>query len=310
MNRRLPLLAVLGLASLGLLASSGTADAGRYRFSGGGHVHARIGGSFHARVGGGVSVRFSRPAYRSYSRPWLRNHRWGVRGHIYVGPRRHYAYYPRTYYYPRYYYYYRPVPSYYGVYSQSYYPVQPAATTTAPVAVAERPPLPKLGVGLFAGGAAVEGTDGASTKDSNDVGLLGRLRLTTGLLVEAEIGKTSYQNDLRVDRRIGGSLVYEFGAYNKLAPYVLAGLGVQQAEVGDNQYTTTQDFGELGVGLRYALSEHLHVLFDVRAGSRATRSSDAMPNTDVATRQVTPPSASSNDNENYTRARLAAVLMF
>jgi len=300
-NRRLTLLAALGLASLGLLADSSTADAGRFRFSGGGRVHAR--------VSGGVSVGFSRPAYRpSYRRSW------GVSGHIYVGPRRSYSYYPRYYYhpYPRYYYYYQPVPSYYGVYAQSYYPVQPAPTTpAATVAVVARPELPKLGVGLFAGGASVEGVDGSNSKDSSDMGLLGRLRLTTGLLVEAEIGKTSYQNDLRVDRRIGGSLVYEIGAYNKLAPYVLAGLGVQQADVGGGQFTTTQDFGEIGVGLRYAVSPHFHILADVRAGSRATASSsDAMPQTDVATRAVTPPTGNSNDNENYTRGRLAAVLMF
>ncbi len=287
--------------ALGTLAQSNTADA-NVRFSGGGRVHVR--------AHGGVSVHYSRPAYRpSYGRSW------GVSGRVYVGPRYNYGYYPRYYYpYPRYYYYYTPVPSYYGVYSQSYYPVAPAPRVEAqqqPVVVAPRPELPKLGIGLFAGGASVEGADGFDRKDSSDIGLLGRLRLTPGLLLEAEIGKTSYENDLRVDRRMGGSLVYEIGAYNKLAPYVLAGLGVQQAEVGEGQFETTQNYGELGIGLRYAVSPRFHLLFDVRAGSRNTVSSDSTGGGDVATRSIAPPTESSpDDNENYTRGRVGLVLNF
>lgn len=301
MTRRLAL--CISAAALGLvsLATPKTADADRIRFSGGGHV----------RVHGGASVHWSRPAYRPYV-----GRSWGVSGRVYVGPRYNYGYYPRYYYpYPRYYYYYQPVPSYYGVYSyqqpQTYYPVQPATpATTAAIVVAPKPELPKLGIGLFAGGASVEGTDGASTKDSSDIGLLGRFRLTPGLLVEAEIGKTSYEDNLRVDRRIGGSLVYEIGAYNKFAPYLLAGMGVQQAEVGDGQFQTRQNFGELGIGIRYAVTPHFHLLFDVRAGTRATAESDTAPNADVATRSVTPPTAASGDNENYTRGRFAAVYNF
>jgi hypothetical protein len=289
MNRRFALFAgAFVIATLGSLVQTETAEAGRYRFGGGGRVHAR--------VHGGVSVHYSRPAYRP-------SRSWSVGGHIYVGPR--YSYYPRYRYYPRYYYY-TPVPSYYGVYSHNYYyPVQPAPQpSVAVVAPAPRPELPKFGVGLFAGGVSVE-----DQSDSSDIGLLGRFRLTPGLLVEAEIGKTSYEQDLRVDRRVGGSLVYEIGAYNKLAPYVLAGLGVQQADVA-GEYETTQNFGEIGIGLRYAFSPRFHVLFDVRAGSRATASSDDMPATDIATRSVTPPSESSNESEEYTRARFAAVLYF
>ncbi len=299
MNRRSILTAAFALTSLGMLTQSETADAGRYRFSGGGRVHARV------HVGGSVGVRYSRPAYRPYYNP-----RFGVSGRIYVGPR--YNYYPRYYYpTPRYYYYYQPVPSYYGGYrEQSYYPVQPSAQVSAPIVVAARPELPKFGIGLFAGGASVEGTDGFEAKESSDVGLLGRLRLTQGLLLEAEVGKQSYESDLRVDRKIGASLVYEIGAYNKLAPYVLAGLGVQQAEV-DGGFETRQNYGELGIGLRYAATPHFHVLFDVRAGSRATAESDDLrSDSGVSARQVTPPSEVSNDAENYTRARLAAVLYF
>ena len=215
MNRRFVLAAtVVGLATLSQIQP---ADAGRFRFSGGGRVHAR--------VSGGISVGWSRPAYRPVYRP-----SWGVRGRIYVGPR--YSYYPRYRYY-----HYQPVPSYYGYYqTESYYPVQPAAQV-AVVAPAPRRQLPRFGIGLFAGGVAVEEQD-----DSSDLGVLARLRLTTGLLVEGELGKTTYTNDLREDRRLGASLVYEIGAYNKLAPYVLAGFGVQQANIGNGEFKSTQDF--------------------------------------------------------------------
>lgn len=303
MNRRSLLTAAFALTTLGTITQSETADANRSRFSGGGRVHARVHGN------PGISMRYSRPGYRPYYNP-----RFGVSGRIQVGPRfgyNGYNHYPNYNYYPRAYYYYQPVPSYYGVYAQpSYYPVQPVATVnTLPVVVVAHPELPKFGIGLFAGGASVEGTDGASTKESSDYGLLGRLRLTQGLLVEAEIGEQSYQDNARVDRRIGGSLVYEIGAYNKLAPYVLAGLGVQQAEV-DGQFETRQNFAEIGIGLRYAATPHFHLLFDVRAGSRATAESDELRGGNAVTRQVTPPSASSNDAENYSRARFSAVLYF
>ncbi len=240
---------------------------------------------------------WARPAYRP-------SRTWSTGGHIWVGSG---GYYPR--YYPRYrYYYYQPVPSYYGVYSTNYYyPVeaQPQVVQQQPVFVAARPELPRFGIGLFAGGVSVQ-----DQSDSSDIGLLARVRLSGGLLVEGELGKTTYEKDLREDRRVGASLVYEIGAYNKLAPYVLAGLGVQQAQV-NGDFNTTQNFGELGIGLRWAVSPHFHLLFDVRAGSRATVSSDdPVPATDVATRSVTPPSASSDQNEDYTRARLAAVLFF
>ncbi len=290
---RLPL--VLGAVGLASLLSVGSAEAGHVHFgggvhfSGGAHVHWSGGG-----WGGGVRV-------NSYARPYYRG--WGVGGHIWVGGG---YYYPRPYYY---YYYPEYVPSYYGYYSTSYYPCAPAAAAPGVVAaVAPQPELPTFGLGLYAGGTSVK-----DKADSQDLGLLGRLRLTTGLLVEGELAKTSYDNDARVDRRLGGSLIYEFGAYNTLAPYVLGGLGVQQADV-DGMYKTTQDYAEIGIGLRWAIATHLHLTFDIRAGSRNTVSSNQPDSSTIGTvaRTVAPPSGNpgDNNNENYTRARLAAILFF
>jgi hypothetical protein len=292
-------LVALGLSTLATVAHVDSAEAGRYRFGGGGRVrvHARV------PVSGGVSVSYSRAP-----RVYAPSRSWSVGGSIYVGPR--YSYYPRYRYYRPYYYsyYYQPVPSYYGYYEQNYYPVAPAAAPAVAPAVAVSAPeprraLPRFGIGLFAGGVSVE-----DVEESSDIGVLGRFRLTDGLLIEGELGKTSYERDSRVDRRLGASLVYEIGARNRFAPYVLAGLGAQQADVGD-EFTTTQNFGEIGIGLRLALTPSFHILLDVRGGSRASVSSDE-PRDLAARSVVSPPSVDSDESEEYTRARLAAALYF
>ena len=287
-NRRFALVFALGLSTL---ATVDTAEANRFRFGGGGRVRV------HARVGvpsGGVSVNYSRPAWRPRT--------WSVGGSIWVGG----GYYPRYRYY-RPYYYYTPVPSYYGYYSTTYYPVAPApAVSTTVVETPSRPELPKFGLGLFAGGVSVE-----DRNESSDVGALARFRLTPGLIIEGEIGKQTYEESQRTDRRLGASLIYEIGAYNKLAPYVLAGLGVQQADV-DGEYTTRQNFGELGIGLRWAVTPNFHLAFDIRAGSRQTVDDDRPDAIDgsVSARSVSPPSADSDESEEYSRARLSAILYF
>jgi hypothetical protein len=302
---------VLGLA----ITQGGTAEAGRGHF--GGSVH--VGGGFRGGFRGGASVRFARPAVRPIFRP-----------RVWVGGRWWWNYY---WWWPRPYYYYYPegVPSYYG---GTYYPVQPGVSAgAAPGAVMVAPrqrPLPTLGFGVFAGGTSVNGM-----KDASEVGLLGRLRLGGGgLMLEAELAKDSFSGDVsgcpvtggpctlatisgdRVDRRIGGSLIWELGAHNSLAPYVLAGGGVQQAKVtsGDffgADFTTTQDYGEVGVGLRWALSRSLHLTADIRAGRRQTIDSNQSVTPVARGGTINPPSGGpGNDTEDYTRARLAAVINF
>lgn len=300
---------VLGLA----MTQGGTAEAGHGHFSGSVHVS----GGFR----GGVSVRFARPAVRPIFRPrvWVGGHWWW-----------NYWWWPRPYYY----YYPEGVPSYYG---GTYYPVQPGVSAgAAPGAVMVAPrqrPLPTLGFGVFAGGTSVNGM-----KDASEVGLLGRLRLGGGgLMLEAELAKDSFSGSVatacppapaggsscgaiavgngdRTDRRIGGSLIWELGAHNSLAPYLLVGGGVQQAKVtsGDffgSDFTTTQDYGEIGVGLRWALSRSLHLTADIRAGRRETI--DSSQTVTPVARTINPPSGGpGNDTEDYTRARLAAVINF
>jgi hypothetical protein len=162
---------------------------------------------------------------------------------------------------------------------------------------------------VFAGGSSVQNVQ--NKEDTSDLGALVRLRLTPGLIAEGEIEKNTFKDNVRVDRRMGGSLIFEIGAHNSFAPYLLAGGGVQQANV-DGSFTTTQDYGEIGVGLRWAVSRSLHLTADIRAGRNQTIDSNQPDMVSNAARSVAPPSGSkgSNNTEDFTRGRLAAILNF
>lgn len=294
---------LLGSVLGATLLHAGTAEAGHIRFSGGVHVS------------GHVSSHFARPVFRPAWRPW-RPRVW-VGGSVWVGS----YYYPRPYYYSYY-----PYPEY--VPSYSYYPAAPTAAPGAVTAVAPPSPLPTFGFGVFAGSTSIQDRTG----ETRELGILARLRLTPGLLLEAELGKDTLKGDVaacpsgvsrcdfvasgeRIDRRIGGSLIWEITPHSSLAPYVLIGGGVQQAKVssGDffaSNFTTTQDFGEVGAGLRLALSRNFHLTADLRAGRRKTIDSNQGDVTILA-RTINPPSGAANDDtEDYTRGRIAAVLSF
>jgi hypothetical protein len=312
-TRRLPLL----VGALALATLIGTADAGRFSVHVGGSAHFSAGAHWSTGVRVGGYGGYYRPGYYGYRggyggyyRPW-----WGVRGSIYVG-----GYYP--YYYPGYSYYY-PVPSYY---EGSYYPVQPTASVYAGpstvAVVAPPPPLPRFGVGVFAGGVSTDHNSSTNTSE-NDLGLLGRFRLTDGLLIEGELSRVTTSvkdpstgqtvDNARVDRRLGGALLYEIGARNRFAPFVLAGLGVEQANTNGN-YNTTQDYAEIGAGLRFALSRNFHISLDARVGQRNTVANDSptmAPPSYTTASTVTPPSTSAQStSEDYTRLRLSALLYF
>lgn len=317
MTRRLPLL----VGALAVASIVGTADAGRFSAHVSGGAHFSVGAHWSAgvRVGGYAGYHPGYYGYRGYGgygyRGW--GYRgWGVRGSIYVG-----GYYP-YYYYPYYSYYY-PVPSYY---EGSYYPVQPqtsvyAGPSTMPVVVPP-PPLPRFGIGLFAGGVSTQFNDAQGVSE-NDLGILGRFRLTDGLLVEGELGRVTTSakdpatgqtvDNARVDRRLGGALLYEIGARNRFAPYVLGGLGVEQASTNGN-YNTTQDYAEIGAGLRFALTRNFHISIDARVGQRTSVSNDTptmAPPSNTAASTVTPPATNAtNTSEDYTRLRLSALLYF
>lgn len=262
------------------------------------------------RVGGGITVRTTprtyyrpayRPAYRPTYRPYYRPN-YAIGGSIWVGGGTYYGggYY-RTYAAPP------PaptcecgpgtVPSYYpGYYSQpgGYY-----SGTATSAAQSEPAELPRFAIGGYAGGYDVDGQNG------NDVGFLVRLRLTDGLLVEGELGQSELEDQYGdPDSRAGASLIYEFGARNDWAPYLVAGAGATRSDATDESL----GFGEFGVGLRWALTDHLHLAFDIRAGAQElSEFYSAQP--DAAARVILP-TEDDEETQNYTRGRLSAMLYF
>jgi hypothetical protein len=257
-------------------------------------IRVRIGGGSHIRVGGGWHVRTPRVHWRPrwhYARPAYRVH---IGGAIWLGG----GYYTRPYAAPP------PPPAYCDCGPStvpSYYPVSPGPATYA--AAAPAPRLPTFGIGLFAGGVDVEGDH-----VGEDYGVIGRLRLSRGLLVEGEVGKNELEDGARVDRRLGGGLVWEMSPFNRWSPYLLGSLGVTQVDVGDGDFSTTQSFGELGIGLRWAISPSLHLAADVRAGSRQNVDEEGTRPSVGIGRAVAPPAG--DEGEQYTRARLSAILYF
>jgi hypothetical protein len=264
----------------------------------------RIGGRAHVRIGGGSTFRvhtprvYWRPRY-TYARPAYRVH---IGGSIWVGG---------GYYYPRYA---SPPPATYCDCGPStvpayYHPVQPAPATYATYAE-PAPQLPRWGLGVFAGGVNVEGEP-----EGSDLGLIARLRLTPGLLIEGEIAKTELEDGMRVDRRLGAGLVWEIAKYNKLTPYLVGSVGVTQVDV-DNQWESSQSYGELGVGLRYAITPRFHIIGDIRAGSREMidgddRNDDPSLSSggggNLTTRALVP---TDDEGEEFSRARIGLLAYF
>jgi hypothetical protein len=309
----LPTLALGGaLALSGGLAEAGHSGGGHSggggHFSGGAHFSGHVSGGFRS---GGFHASGSFHAVGSFrggfARPGVRSRGWYGRGGYY-GRGWYGGYYSPWawgYGYPYAY----ETPAYYYGYGATYYPVQPAYAPPPPPAIAHHHSLPTFGIGVFAGAS---NNNDNTDQQSTEVGALGRIRLgQSGLLIEGEIAKMSFKNDERVDRRLGGSLIYEIGAHNSFAPYILAGGGVEQASV-DGSFTTTQDYGEVGVGVRLALSRNLSLTADIRAGRRTAVDSDQPVAISDAARTVAPPSGlnGSSDTEDYTRGRIAAILNF
>jgi opacity protein-like surface antigen len=190
-------------------------------------------------------------------------------------------------------------------YAQGYYPpIAPAPSTyvAAPLPPA-RPPLPRFGLGVFVGGVAVD-----DVNEGQDVGVVGQIRLGRSLLVEGEYAKNELASGDRVDRRLMAGLTYELGAHRRLSPYVTAGIGVTQVDVGDGSYEDEQSLAEIGGGLRWRMSDRISLFGDLRLGSR-----QSIDDGDELAPQPTDPSLARvmpEKEEDYSRVRLGAMLTF
>ena len=287
------------------LAIASTASAGGFHVHFGGGAH--FGGGWHGGGGWGGSVHYWGGGYRGPHVHWGAGYGYRptvvVRGGIWVGGG---GYDP--YYYPSYYSYATPPPACDCGPSAYYPPVYPAPSASAYVAP-QPPPMPTFGVGLFAGGTSTS-TSSSTTTDGNDVGLFANLRISRGLIVQGAIGKTSIDQGARVDRRYEGALIWEIGAENAWAPYLLGGLGVETADTA-TATSATQNFGELGAGLRWAVSRGFHLTADIRAGSRQTMDGGQQTQpAKLSSTTVAPPPAGSGQSEDFTRFTLGAMIYF
>lgn len=138
--------------------------------------------------------------------------------------------------------------------------------------------------------------------EGEDVGVLARLRLTDSILIEGEIAKSDLDNE-RVDRRLGGALIYDLLPRSSWSLQLLAGAGVTQVELGDGEWRSDQGYGEVGAGLSYRLTRHIQLAADIRAGSRA-------PVDDRPAEKLRSIAPDADDREGYTRGRLSAILTF
>ncbi len=252
-----------------------------------------VGGSASIRVGGGIRVRTPRVHWRPHRH-------YGPRAGavIYVGGGGYYDY--------------RwaappppppcdcaaPVPAY-------YYPAQPAAVV---VAQPPAPRLARLGLGGFIGSTDNDSFSG----EGEDAGIFLRLRLTRGLILEGEAAHSDLDGPLD-ETRVGASAIYEFGAKNRWAPYILLGGGVSATgdDDGDDDDHVARSYGEIGVGLRFAVTERFHLAGDIRGGAATTLERDERYYDDSpdARGVIIPPDDSEEETE-YTRARLSAVIYF
>ncbi len=193
-------------------------------------------------------------------------------------------------------------PTYVAPVVPSYYPVAPGPQgPSAYQYVAPAPQLSRFAIGVFAGGVATE-----NDAQGDDVGLLARVRLSPHFLLEGELGRSRMGEGTRVDRRIAGAAIFETHPRSILTPYVLGGIGAQEAEVGGT-WATQQRFAEVGGGLRWQLSPAVQVLGDLRLGQRSENDALQARPTDVAARSIAP---QADGPESYSRVRLAVALSF
>lgn len=182
-------------------------------------------------------------------------------------------------------------PSYYA--PPAYAAPAPASVT---VAAPSKPALPRWGIGVFAGAIDVD-----ERMQGQELGVLGRLRLSDALLLEAELARTDMLQG-RMDQRAGGALLLDLSPRSRLSVHLLGGLGVTQTVIED--WHAQQGYAELGAGVTWRVNPRLHLTADVRAGAR--EQIEVAPAS--ASAKALAPSATAH--EEFTRGRLSAIVSF
>ncbi|HWN69035.1 MAG TPA: outer membrane beta-barrel protein, partial [Haliangium sp.] len=174
-------------------------------------------------------------------------------------------------------------------------PPMMAAPASQPVMVAAPPvyaPLPRLGIGVYAGSVDIDGRT-----QGGELGLFGRLRLTEKLYVEGEVAQAELTNS-HIDNRAGASLLFDFSPRSRFSLNVLGGLGLTQTETSDA--FEDKSYGELGLGVTYRPTQRFQLAADIRAGARSPVEQDF----------ETTDGSSDFEEEGFYRSRLSAMVFF
>jgi hypothetical protein len=275
------------------------------------HADRGIRVSGGVRASGRVNVRFGGVRVRPYRRVIRRSYARPRPVHIYTGGS---VYWGGGFYYGPQYYYDGPrfaappppppPPVHDCACDVGYgYPAPPPPAMAAPMAApSSRPvlvaaprvlaPLPRLGIGVYAGALDIDGRT-----QGDEIGLFGRLRLTEKLYAEAELSQAELTN-AHIDNRLGASLLFDFAPRSRFSLNVLGGVGVTQTQ--SNEVFEDKSYGEVGLGLTYRPTQRFQLAADIRAGAR----------TPVEQEFETSDGSTDLEEEGFFRSRLSAMVFF
>ncbi len=148
-----------------------------------------------------------------------------------------------------------------------------AFTVAIPAASADdlnlRIPKPTVGVAAAVGETYVQ-----DNRDASTVSLEGRLAFGR-LELAAEVAKSDYNDEQRVDRRLGGSIYVHLGT-GSLRPLLSAGGGLLRAEHAGG-LIWDMAYGQVGAGLLRRLGDNIDLSVEGVIGKRTMlRSNDVV----------------------------------
>lgn len=157
----------------------------------------------------------------------------------------------------------------------------------------------RWGLGAFAGSMSTRGMESGS-----DLGLFAQYRFSQAIRAELELAKSKQADGGRVDRRVGGAILYNLTPHRRLSPFLLMGAGYGQSEIAAGEFHAQQGYGEVGAGLRLRLTPSIHIVGDLRSGRRSTKDGD------VYMSKSSMSGASVEEDEGYTRLRVGGLISF
>lgn len=135
-----------------------------------------------------------------------------------------------------------------------------------------RVPKPRIGIAGSIGQTYV-----GDSRDARSVGLEGRLSFGR-VEFAGEVAKSEYNDDSRIDRRLGGSMYVHLGR-GELRPVLSVGGGLLRADMSGGLISYDMAYGQAGVGLLRRLSDQVDLSVEAVLGRRWTvrNNSEVLP---------------------------------